>query len=136
MGSSYQKSKKGGNSYGGVLKKKKDMKGLKLTGVDPSRETLALEKDKFPAKNEPPLWKTFWGLRTSAAHLCTDESVVATQMLSSCNANCKMGCSFVHSKTLSLVAKSVKYNCKCKQNLARKQRARENRETTIFNKFY
>ena len=26
-----------------------------LTGVDPSRETLALEKDKFPAKNEPPL---------------------------------------------------------------------------------
>ena len=30
-----------------------------LTGVDPSNETLALEKDKFPAKNEPPLWKTF-----------------------------------------------------------------------------
>lgn len=26
-----------------------------LTGVDPSNETLALEKDKFPAMNEPPL---------------------------------------------------------------------------------
>lgn len=99
-----------------VITSAKDVKGLKLTGVDPSRETLALEKDKFPAKNEPPLWNTFWGLRTSAAHLCTDESVVATQMPSSCNANCKMGCSFVQSNTLSLVAKSVKYNCKCKKN--------------------
>lgn len=26
-----------------------------LTGVDPSKETLAREKDKFPAKKEPPL---------------------------------------------------------------------------------
>lgn len=26
-----------------------------LTGLDPSKDTLALEKDKFPAKNEPPL---------------------------------------------------------------------------------
>ena len=82
-----------------------------LTGVEPSNEILALENDKLPAKNEPPLWKTFWGFRPSAGHLCTEESVVATQIPSSCNANCKIGCSFVQSNTLSLVAKSVKYNC-------------------------
>jgi hypothetical protein len=35
-----------------LLKKQKE---ALLTGVDPSKETLALEKDKFPAKNEPPL---------------------------------------------------------------------------------
>lgn len=30
-----------------------------LTGVDPSKHALALVKDKFPAKNEPPFWKAF-----------------------------------------------------------------------------
>lgn len=87
-----------------------------LTGVDPSNETLALEKDKFPAMNDPPLWKTFWGLRPSAGHLWTEESVVATHILSSCNANCRIGCSPVQSNRLSLVAKSVKYNWGHTQN--------------------
>jgi len=87
-----------------------------LTGIDPSKETLALEKERLPAKNEPPLSKTFWGLCASAGHLWTDESVVATHILSSCNANCKMGCSFLQSKRLSRVAKSVKYNWWYKQN--------------------
>jgi hypothetical protein len=39
-----------------------------LTGADPSKEALALENDKFPAKNEPPFSKTFWGVRPSAGH--------------------------------------------------------------------
>jgi hypothetical protein len=29
-------------------------KDVMLTGADPSKEALALENDKFPAKNEPP----------------------------------------------------------------------------------
>jgi hypothetical protein len=41
---------------------------LMLTGADPSKDALALENDKFPAKNEPPFWKTFWGVRPSAGH--------------------------------------------------------------------
>lgn len=94
-----------------------------LTGVDPSNETLALEKERLPAKNEPPLWKTFWGLCASAGHLWTEESVVAAHILSSCNANCKIGCSFVQSKRLSLVTKSVKYNWGYKQNRVSKIRA-------------
>jgi len=39
-----------------------------LTGADPYKDALALENDKFPAKNEPPFWKTFWGVRPSAGH--------------------------------------------------------------------
>lgn len=35
-----------------IMKKQKE---ALLTGVDPSKETLAREKDKFPAKKEPPL---------------------------------------------------------------------------------
>lgn len=33
----------------------KTQKEALLTRADPSKETLALENDKFPAKNEPPL---------------------------------------------------------------------------------
>jgi hypothetical protein len=29
-------------------------KDVMLTGADPSKEALARENDKFPAKNEPP----------------------------------------------------------------------------------
>jgi hypothetical protein len=32
----------------------KARKDVRLTGADPSKEALALENDKFPAKNEPP----------------------------------------------------------------------------------
>ena len=39
-----------------------------LTGADPSKDALALENDKFPAKNEPPFWKTFWGMHPSSGH--------------------------------------------------------------------
>lgn len=92
---------------------------IKLTGVEPSNETLALENDKFPAKNEPPLWNTLRGLCASAGHLCTDESVVETHISSPCRDNCSIGFSFEHSNTLSLVAKSVKYNCTYKQKLVR-----------------
>lgn len=88
---------------------------MRLTGVEPSSETLALENDKLPAKNEPPLWNTLAGLCASAAHLCTEESVVATHIPSPCSANCNIGFSFEHSNTLSLVAKSVKYNYTYKQ---------------------
>lgn len=83
---------------------------FKLTGVEPSSETLALENDRLPAKNEPPLSNNFIGLCTSAGHLCTEEFVVATHAPSSCSISCNIGCSSVHSNTLSLVAKSVKYN--------------------------
>jgi hypothetical protein len=82
-----------------------------LTGADPSKEALALENDKFPAKNEPPFWKTFWGVSPSAGHPYTEESVVATHIVSSCRDNCRIGHSFVQSKTLSLVDKSVRYTC-------------------------
>ena len=85
-------------------------RNIRLTGVEPSSETLALEKDKLPAKNEPPLWNTLRGLCASAGHLCTEESVVETHIPSPCSSNFNIGCSFEHSNTLSLVAKSVKYN--------------------------
>jgi hypothetical protein len=39
-----------------------------LTGANPSKDTLALENDKFPATNELPFSKTFWGVRPSAGH--------------------------------------------------------------------
>jgi hypothetical protein len=42
---------------------------LTKEGADPSKEVLALENDKFPAKNEPPFQKTFCGLHPSAGHL-------------------------------------------------------------------
>ena len=39
-----------------------------LKGADPSKDALALENGKFPAKNEPPFWKTFWGMHPSSGH--------------------------------------------------------------------
>ena len=42
---------------------------LTKEGANPSKKVLALENDKFPAKNEPPFQKTFCGLHPLAGHL-------------------------------------------------------------------
>jgi hypothetical protein len=103
------------------------MANVMLTGADPSKEALALENDKLPAKNEEPFWKSFRGSCASAFHPFTEESVVATQIISSCKDNCRIGCSFVQSKTLSRLLKSVKYTCH-----PRKQEGSEFRKEAIM----